>query len=144
MFTKALYFYRFPQELVNLNSITIQMLSIADESRPSQELSFVCESRDSEALDSLPLGIRFLKLVLMADKANWNKQGHIHFVQMVLNYSSYYISVISPLLKSIHNFVSFIKWCRNICIIIVVNGKISSGKSQKFVSGWNTYSVSET
>ena len=70
MFTKTLYFYRFPQELVNLNSITIQMLSIADESRQSQELSFVCESRDSEALDSLALGIRFLKLVLMADKAN--------------------------------------------------------------------------
>lgn len=70
MFTQTLYFYRFFQELVNLNSIAIQMHSIADESRQSQELSFVCESRDSEALDSLPLGITFLKLVLMTDKVN--------------------------------------------------------------------------
>lgn len=70
MFTQTLYFYRFFQELVNLNSIAIQMHSLADESWQSQELSFVCESRDSEALDSLPLGITFLKLVLMTDKVN--------------------------------------------------------------------------
>lgn len=55
MFAEILYFYRFPQELINLNSAAIQMHARADESNQSQETSFVYELGDYETLDTLLL-----------------------------------------------------------------------------------------